>query len=311
MKRLLIVIVPMLMVVMLMITQCNSKSEVEQNEIPSVETVVPDDDPENEPGEITEQCEDIYYIITLNLKYPDGQPVLLDSCTVFWVSQNRFLVHTWSEFRAWGSYNIVGDGMQLELENKSEIMRFTGYLNGEIVCERDVLVGADRCHVQYLGSESLTQVLPRNTCDEQEDPDANIEITENDELAVFSLHRYGGWIGLDEKMRINADSTHYSINYRVFGIMEPRSFQTAIKTSDEQWNHLTRTFNMKSFTKIKNGSCRACVDGYDEIFSVTKVDKTYSVYNGKNDDHYQLMQDFFDSIYVQLSDFEIIAGFPE
>ena len=49
--------------------------------------------------------------------------------------------------------------MQKELENKKEIMRFTAFLNGEIVCESDLLVGADQCHVKYLGKEPLTHVI--------------------------------------------------------------------------------------------------------------------------------------------------------
>ena len=99
-----------------------------------------------------------YRSIVLDLKYPDGQPVLLDSGKVLRVSNNQIL-SSWSGVSATGSCRIVDDEMRKELENKKEIMRFTGYLNGEIVFERDVLVGADRCHVQYLGKESLTQII--------------------------------------------------------------------------------------------------------------------------------------------------------
>jgi hypothetical protein len=99
--------------------------------------------------------------ITFNFKYPDGQPVLLDSSKVFWVNKNYYLEQksVWNIVNAYGSYPIVDDGMQRELENKKEIMRFTGYLNGKIVCERDVPVGADLCHVKYLGTEPLSQII--------------------------------------------------------------------------------------------------------------------------------------------------------
>ena len=102
-----------------------------------------------------------YRSITLSLKYPDGQPVLLDSNKIFWKKENRFLEQyaIWDLATGYGSYVIVDDGMLKELENKKEIMRFTGYLNGEIVCERDVLVGADQCHVDYFGKEPLTQII--------------------------------------------------------------------------------------------------------------------------------------------------------
>lgn len=107
-------------------------------------------------------CTEIFISIPLKLEYPDSQPVLLDSSKVFWVSKNHFLEQnlvSWDESRVWGGYIIVDDGMRKELENKQEVMHFTGYLNDEIVCERDVLVGADCCHVNYLGTEPLTQVI--------------------------------------------------------------------------------------------------------------------------------------------------------
>ena len=107
-------------------------------------------------------CTDVYISIPLKLKYPDDQPVLLDSSKVFWVSENRYLEQnliSWNEARAWGSYIIVSDGMRKELQGKEEIMRFTGYMNGNIVCERDVLVGANCCHVAYYGTEPLSQVI--------------------------------------------------------------------------------------------------------------------------------------------------------
>jgi len=95
-------------------------------------------------------------MLTLTLKYPDDQPVSLDSSKVFWVSENRYLEQKINFF---GRYVIVDDNMQNELLDKREVMRFTGYLNGKIVCERDILVGADCCHVNYLGKETLTQII--------------------------------------------------------------------------------------------------------------------------------------------------------
>ena len=107
-------------------------------------------------------CHSVYYILQLSLEYPDGQPVMLDSSKVFWTSQNRYLEQNpfwWESQRLWGSYIIVCDNMQRELKDRSELMRFTGYLNGEVVVERNVLVGADRCHVKFLEEEPLTHVV--------------------------------------------------------------------------------------------------------------------------------------------------------
>ena len=109
-------------------------------------------------------CTEIFMHISLKLEYPNEQPVLLDSSKVFWISENRFLEQntvSWNEARVWGSYLIVNDLMRKELQGKEEIMHFTGYLNGEIVCERDVPVSADCCHVIYLGAESLIQIIAR------------------------------------------------------------------------------------------------------------------------------------------------------
>ena len=97
-------------------------------------------------------CTHDYKSIMLELQYPNGQPVFLDSSKVFWVSEKRYL-----NFKSW--YVIVDDRMQKELQNKKEVMRFIGYMDDEIVCERDVLVGADCCHVIYYGTEPLTQII--------------------------------------------------------------------------------------------------------------------------------------------------------
>ena len=110
-------------------------------------------------------CTYDFRLITISLTYDDGQPVFLDSCTVFWKNENRYL-RTASFSRdelinSKGYYSIVDDNMQEELEGREEIMHFTGFLNNEIICEKDVLVGADHCHIKYLGTEPLTQTIYR------------------------------------------------------------------------------------------------------------------------------------------------------
>ena len=101
------------------------------------------------------QCTEEYRSIMLHIQYPDGHPVSLDSNKVFWVSENRYLIK--QNYNS--SYIIVDDGMKKELQNKKEVMRFIGYMEDKIVCERDVLVGADCCHVDYYGTEPLTQTI--------------------------------------------------------------------------------------------------------------------------------------------------------
>ena len=137
--------------------------------------------------------------------------------------------------------------------------------------------------------------------------------SETNDNAVFNFQRVGGFIGLNEKLTIDANTTCYSINYLEYidGAWKPESFQTTIPTSDEQWKNLTGTFNLETFKKIKDGSCRACLDGEDETFSFTKAAKTYSIYNGDADENFQKMQEFFDIILEQIKSFEIMAGFRE
>jgi len=104
---------------------------------------------------------DLQYIL-LKLKYPDSRPYQLDSSKVFWVNENRYL-ERYSTYRrdshVSGIYIIVNDLMLEDLQNKQEVMRFIGYKNNKVLVERDVLVGADCCHVMYLGTEPLEQVI--------------------------------------------------------------------------------------------------------------------------------------------------------
>jgi len=125
----------------------------------------------------------------------------------------------------------------------------------------------------------------------------------NGDSLVFSIHRWGGWTGLEENMTINAESTSYSISY----LTNPKSgYQTNIKTKEQQWDSLKKIFDLETFTKIQDGGCASCLDGIDETFSVTKNGKTYSIYNGAGDENYKKMQAFFDIINEQLTVFESI-----
>jgi hypothetical protein len=144
-KGFLLIIMPILVAVMLTFVQCKKEKKCENV-----------------------LCTEVYMAISLKLQYPDEQPVLLDSSKVFWVSENRYLEQDpvlWNAGSICGNYLIVNDGMKKELLDKKEVMRFTGYLYGDIVCERDVLVGADCCHVNYLGTEPLTETIKEKNCE--------------------------------------------------------------------------------------------------------------------------------------------------
>ena len=139
MKRFFLILIQISIAVMLILTQCGKEEKGCENVL----------------------CEEIFKSVSLRLENSDGQPVILDSCKVLWVNENRFLELNFPDevLRLMGVYIIVDDGMRKELLNKNEIIHFTGYLNNKIVCEQDVLVSADCCHVYYLGEEPLTQVI--------------------------------------------------------------------------------------------------------------------------------------------------------
>ena len=129
--------------------------------------------------------------------------------------------------------------------------------------------------------------------------DHSSEGFEDDESLSFIFHRGGGWIGLDEKLEITEHTTEYSIRYHDLQMSAVISQRSTAETSGILWAYLKKTFDWTSFTKIQDGACRACVDGFDETFSVTKKEGTYSIYNGSSDEYYGQMQDFFDVMLAQ------------
>jgi len=54
-------------------------------------------------------------------------------------------------------------------------------------------------------------------------------------------------------LTINAGATHFYISYRDLQTSERKSYETTIKTPVDQWNDLTESLNLETFTKIGNG----------------------------------------------------------
>ncbi|MDR2233276.1 MAG: hypothetical protein LBE56_09155 [Tannerella sp.] len=125
-------------------------------------------------------CTEVFVSISIELKYPDGQPVLLDSSKVLWVSENRYEEIdsvSWNGLRLFGHYLLVNDNMREELEGRQESIYFTGYLNGKTVIEKNLLVGADRCHVQHLDDQPLTYIIT---------PDGDVSVDPFPQFTTFS-----------------------------------------------------------------------------------------------------------------------------
>jgi len=108
----------------------------------------------------------------------------------------------------------------------------------------------------------------------------------------------GGRLGSNTSLKINADTTHYYKRSRVLQSPEIKTYtyETTIKTPDEQWSYLIKKFDLETFKRIRSGRCGTCVDASDEIFSVIIDGVIYSFTNGYDDWNYQEMKDFFDSV---------------
>ena len=110
-----------------------------------------------------DNCTQQMETISVVLKHPDGQPVLLDNYKVFWVGGGRYLD---LEHRQWdrsmGRYLIAYSGMTRDFRGRQRELRlrFTGYLDGEVVHTQYIRVGVDRCeHVYLVSTESLVQTI--------------------------------------------------------------------------------------------------------------------------------------------------------
>jgi len=125
------------------------------------------------------------------------------------------------------------------------------------------------------------------------------EIVKDDQSLIFIYRCSSGWVGLDENLKISSDSTYYSFYHELAEI----SYHTSIKTSKEQWDNLTKAFNLETFTKIQNESCGLIYDIPTSRFSVSINGEIYSFYNGECDKYFKQMQGFFDLIFEQKKSF--------
>jgi len=122
----------------------------------------------------------------------------------------------------------------------------------------------------------------------------------DDKSLIFTHHFFSNWVGLDEKLEINANLTHYSYRHEVAEI----SYRASVRTPKEQWENLTRAFNLEIFTKIPDGSCPLMFDAPTSRFSVFINGEIYSIDNPAHDNKYtKQMQDFFNLIGEQARPF--------
>ncbi len=107
-------------------------------------------------------CTEQYESIGVQLQYPDGTPVPLDSFKVFWGDRDITHKYTAEEFamaQKAGTYSLVNDTYQEELEGLSVNVHFLAYKDGHIRVNEEYLVGADECHVIYLDHKPLLYTI--------------------------------------------------------------------------------------------------------------------------------------------------------
>ena len=142
---------------------------------------------------------------------------------------------------------------------------------------------------------------------------SNEGVEETPEPLTFTVSRFAAYGVLIEKMTISSSNTDYSIDFVIDRSvsLDRNKFETKVKTSAEEWENLINCFDLETFTKIKNGGCRACAGGVNESVTVVKDGVTYMFNNGVVCENYQHLQNFFDLIFEQAEKFRVVAGYQE
>ncbi len=105
-------------------------------------------------------CTEQFECIPLTIKNSKGDPISLDRYKVTWKGEDITPVKDFTSIdfqlaQKSGVYAIVNDNMRPDLHGKVANVKFEGYLNNTKIVDHYFLVGADRCHVTYLGEEPL------------------------------------------------------------------------------------------------------------------------------------------------------------
>ena len=140
------------------------------------------------------------------------------------------------------------------------------------------------------------------------------------EYFQYMYQRFGGPVvvndTINEWLLITKDSMYYMAVYldtEKYEVWEPATIYSAtVVISTEQWDFLSRTFDLKTFKKI--GRCKpdSFVAGeFIEEFTFLGNGKHYIACHKKTDENFQQMKDFFDFILEQMAELSVAAGFRE
>jgi hypothetical protein len=124
----------------------------------------------------------------------------------------------------------------------------------------------------------------------QESNRAVIDDTEEVHKIGYSI--FGGWIGPGYNIVITPDSIHYF--YNVMTTKKSGKYDVCIPAG--LWVALLKELDLTEFEKIESTPSIQAADGSDREFFIETNKRKLSFINGKEDEHYIKLKNFFDAI---------------
>ena len=97
--------------------------------------------------------------LTVSVSDASGVAIPLDSFTVFDLTRDRDITPSYSPedldaFRTANAYPLLSDVTAEGYGGKQNVLRFTGFREGNPIARREFLAGADCCHVQLYDGDT-------------------------------------------------------------------------------------------------------------------------------------------------------------
>ena len=101
-------------------------------------------------------CTEVFKAVVVNIKHAsDNSPYVLSNYSVIRVSDNVDVTPTAdSDFTSQGYYPIANDSKKELYKFKNITVEFRGYLNGNLVIQRQFIITADCCHISLVQGET-------------------------------------------------------------------------------------------------------------------------------------------------------------
>lgn len=100
-------------------------------------------------------CTMMFASVSITVKTSNGIPAELDEVYTLRKSTSELLKYS-QPGNATGTYTVLDDSYQKELQNKQEEFHFVGKKNGKVMVEEPYVLSADCCHVSKVsGNDEL------------------------------------------------------------------------------------------------------------------------------------------------------------